>query len=424
MGTDHRIDVDDDRLLQRFLRYVQIDTTAVEGAATYPSSAGQFVLGKLLVNELRMMGISDAEQDDHGLVWATIPATPGIQAPTIAFNAHLDTSPETTGKDVRPQVIRSYDGRDLVLPAKPDLAIRVAENPELNQLVGSTLITTDGTTLLGADDKGGLAVLMELAAWLTEHPRWPHGPVRLLFTCDEEIGRGVDHVDLAKLNAVAAYTLDGGGAGEVDVETFSADLAIVTVRGVNIHPSIGKDRMVNGVRAAAELVSRLPRQTLSPERTAGRDGFLHPYAIEGGVAETRCRILLRSFDTPQLEVYASWLRELARQVEADFPGCQIQVEIRKQYRNLGDGLARDPRVVRYAQLAHERLGGTARLSLIRGGTDGSQLTARGLPTPNLSTGQHNPHSPLEWACLEEMCAAARHLVMLVAIWGESPELNG
>jgi tripeptide aminopeptidase len=259
---------------------------------------------------------------------------------------------------------------------------------------------------------------MELAAWLVEHPQWEHGDVRLLFTCDEEIGHGVEHVDLAKLNATVAYTLDGGGANEIDAETFSADLAIVTVSGVNIHPSIGKDRMVNAVRAASEFVARLPTQTHSPEKTSGREGFLHPYVIEGGVAEVRLRVLLRSFETSVLSEYACSLSTIARQVEAEFPGCRIDVRIQPQYRNMRDGLATEPRAVRYAQLAHERLGRTAALSIVRGGTDGSQFTARGLPTPNLSTGQHNPHSPLEWACLDEMVQACEVLVQLVNIWAE------
>jgi tripeptide aminopeptidase len=416
-----RSGINGERLLQRFLRYVKVHTTAVERAGRYPSSPGQIVLGKMLVSELKDAGVVEVEQDEQGLVWGTVPATSDQSSPAIAFNAHLDTSPETSGENVQPQVIRGYGGGDIVLPGDRAKIIRVSENPELEELLGSTLITTDGTTLLGGDDKAGVAVIMELAAWLMEHPDFPHGPVRLLFTCDEEIGQGAEHVDLAKLNAHVGYTVDGGGANEVDVETFSADLAIVTVRGVNIHPSIGKDRMVNAVRAAGEFVARLPRQTMAPERTDGRDGFLHPYGIEGGVAESRLRILLRSFETPQLGEYAKWLGELARQVEADFPGCNIEIDVREQYRNMREGLAAEPRAVRYAEIAHQRLGRSTKLSIIRGGTDGSQFTARGLPTPNLSTGQHNPHSPLEFACLDEMVQAVEVLVQLVGIWNEQPE---
>jgi tripeptide aminopeptidase len=405
------------RLLDRFLRYVQIDTTASDSSSTYPSSPGQLVLGKLLAEELRQMGAADVEHDGHALVWATVPATNGKSKPVVAFNAHVDTSPETTGKNVRPQVLPKYAGGDIVLPADKTKVIRVAENPELAGLVGKTLITTDGTTLLGSDDKSGVAVIMELANHLLEHPEISHGPVRVLFTCDEEIGHGIDHVDLGKLAADVCYTLDGGGHDEIDTETFSADLAVITVRGVNIHPSIGKGRLVNALRAAGTFLDRLPRAGMSPETTDGRLGFLHPYAVEGGVAEVKIKCLLRDFAATELAAKAELLRTLAGQVENDHAGTKIEVQIIKQYRNLGDGLAKEPRAIAFAQEAHRRLGRQAKLTIIRGGTDGSQFTERGLPTPNLSTGEHNPHSPLEWTCLEEMEAARDVLVELVQVWG-------
>jgi tripeptide aminopeptidase len=408
------------RLLGRFLRYVQIDTTASEAAGSYPSSAGQLTLGKLLADELREMGLKDVEHDAHGLVWATVPATTrpkGNQPlPVIAFNAHLDTSPETTGKNVKPHVIRNYPGGDIPLAGDPAKTIRTADNPDLAHLIGKTIITTDGTTLLGADDKSGVAVVMELAHTLIEHPQLPHGPVRILFTCDEEIGHGIDHVDLAKLGATVCYTLDGHAAGEIDTETFSADLATVTVRGVNIHPSIGKGKMVNAIRAAAEFIDRLPKTGLSPETTDGREGFLHPYTIEGGVAAVKIKIILRDFVTAELANQADLLRKAAREVVAAIPGCQIDINITRQYRNMGEGLTKEPRAVAYAQEAFRRLNRECKLTTIRGGTDGSQLTERGLPTPNLSTGEHNPHSPLEWTCLEEMTSAVEMLVELVQVW--------
>lgn len=409
------------RLLGRFLRYVQIDTTAGEVSDKYPSSPGQLVLGKLLANELREMGLADVEHDSHGLVWATVPATikqPAQPLPVVALNAHVDTSPETTGKNVKPHVIKSYAGGDIPLAGDPSKVIRVADNPELTKLVGKTLVTTDGTTLLGSDDKSGVAVIMELAHHLIEHPQIPHGPVRILFTCDEEIGHGIDHVDLAKLAATVCYTLDGSGAGEVDTETFSADLAVVTVRGVNIHPSIGKGRMLNALKVSAALLERLPKDGLSPETTDGRDGFLHPYTVEGGVAEVKIKVLLRDFATAGLAEKADLLRKAASETQAHFPGSKIDVQIIKQYRNLAEGLAREPRAIAYAQEAYKRLGREAKLTIIRGGTDGSQLTERGLPTPNLSTGEHNPHSPLEWTCLEEMEQAVQVLVELVQVWGK------
>ena len=405
-----------DRLLDRFLRYVRIDTTAREGADGYPSSPGQLDLGRMLVKELRELGLTDAEQDDHGIVMATVPASEKVDAPAIAWSAHLDTSPETTGANVRPQVIRGYDGRDLVLPGDPSRVLRPAEDADLARLVGKTIITTDGTTLLGADDKAGVAVIMEAAAYLVEHREIVHGPLRICFTCDEEIGRGVDHVDLKKLGAVACYTLDGAGADEIDVETFSADLAVVTVRGVNIHPSIAKGKMVNAVRAGAAFVDRLPRGRLAPESADGREGFLHPYHVEGQVAGLTMRILLRDFETAALESQAALLRETAAAVMADFPGSAIEVDIRPQYRNMRESLALQPRVVANAEQALRRLRREPKRSIIRGGTDGSRFSALGLPTPNLSTGEHNPHSPLEWTCLEELTLAAESLVSLSQVW--------
>jgi tripeptide aminopeptidase len=402
-------------LLDRFLRYVRIDTKADEKATTYPSSPGQLVLGRLLRDELLAMGLSDAVQDEHGLVFATVPGNvPG--APTIAFNAHVDTNPENPGKDVKPQVIRGYGGGDIVLPKDPSKVIRVAENPELESLIGKTIITTDGTTLLGADDKAGVAVIMEAARTLMENPEIPHGPVRIVFTCDEEIGRGVQYLEPARLGAVVAYTLDGAGAGEIEDETFSADAATVTVTGVNIHPSIAKGRMINAVRLAGMFLDRLPKRTLSPETTAGRDGFLHPLTIEGGTGEVKIGLLLRSFDTAELAVQAEILREIGRQVEREYPGARVTVETRKQYRNMKDGIRREPRAVEYAAEAVRRVGLEPKFRAIRGGTDGALLTEKGLPTPNLSTGEHNPHSPLEWTCLEEMETAVRVVVELCRVW--------
>ena len=408
------------RLLERFLRYVRIDTTAREGAEGHPSSPGQLDLGRLLVEELRALGIDDARQEQHGIVLATIPPTSDRPAEVIAYCAHLDTSPETPGAGVNPQVIENYPGGDLVLPGDPSRVIRTADNPELARLLGQTVVTSDGTTLLGADDKAGLAVIMEAAAHLREHPEIAHGPVRLCFTCDEEVGRGVEKLDLRQIAAAACYTLDGQGADAIDVETFSADLAVVTIRGVNIHPSIAKGRMTNALRVAADFLGRLPRDRLSPETTEGREGFLHPYEMGGGVAEVKLRILLRDFETARLQDHADLLHRAAAEGMAEFPQAKIEVTLNKQYRNMSEGLAREPRAVAYAQRALERLGRRAELSIVRGGTDGSRLTELGLPTPNLATGQHNPHSPLEWTCLEEMLRATQWLAALAEVWAESP----
>ncbi len=406
-----------ERLLRRFLRYVQIDTTAGEPGGAYPSSPGQKILGQLLVSELQEIGLADAAQSEFGIVTATLPATTRGCGCTVALNSHVDTSPETTGAGVKPQLIRHYAGGDLVLPGDARQVIRQQENPDLAKCLGHTLITTDGTTLLGGDDKAGVAVIMETAAYLTEHPQIPHGTLKVCFTCDEEIGHGVDHVDLARLGATVCYTLDGQGADEIDVETFSADLATVRFHGINIHPAIAHGRMVNALRVAAHFIERLPRHGGSPESTTGRDGFLHPYHLDGSVAEASLKVLLRDFDTANLPVRADELHKIAAACEAEFPRAKVDVEIIKQYRNMTDGLKREPRAVALAERAFERLGRQPQLTLVRGGTDGSRFTELGLPTPNLSTGQHNPHSPLEWASLDEMVLAVRMLVELVQLWG-------
>lgn len=406
-------------LLDRFCRYVRIDTQANEGAATYPSSPGQLELGRLLTRELQEFGVRDVKHDEHGIVLATLPATSSRAAPVIAWIAHVDTSPETTGRGVQPVVHRNYTGGDIVLPRDPSKVIRVADNPELAALQGKTLITTDGTTLLGADDKAGVAVIMEAAAHLIAHPEIPHGAIRICFTCDEEIGHGVDHLDLKTLGAQVGYTLDGGGQGEIDVETFSADLAVVSITGVNIHPAIAKGAMVNAIRIAGQLLERLPWLTLAPESTRDREGFLHPYRIEGGVGQATMRILLRDFETARLADKARLLEAIAAGLRAEHPKAKIDVTVTPQYRNMADGLAKEPRAVTYAEEAMRRAGLAPKRTIVRGGTDGSRLTELGLPTPNLSCGEHNLHSPLEFTCLEEMATAVKVLVELAQIWGQA-----
>ncbi|MCE5267750.1 MAG: peptidase T [Planctomycetaceae bacterium] len=404
------------RLLQRFLRYVRVETTADADATGYPSSPGQLELGQLLLAELQALGLADAQQNQHGIVMATVPPTVGKATPTIALCAHLDTSPETSGANIKPQLIEGYAGGDITLPGDPTRVIRVIDNPELDSLKGRTLITTDGTTLLGADDKAGVAIIMETVTRLLEHPEIPHGPVRICFTCDEEVGRGVEKLELKEIGAAACYTLDGHGSSEIDVETFSADQAVVTVCGVNIHPSIAKGRMVNAVRVMADFIARMPRDRLSPETTEGREGFLHPYDIAGGVGEMRLKVLLRDFQAAKLTELANQLRQIASATMADHPGSQIDVRIERQYRNMDEGLQREPRAVAYAEKAIRKIGRTSKRTIVRGGTDGSRLTEMGLPTPNLSCGGHNPHSPLEWACLEEMTESVEWLLSLVEVW--------
>ena len=408
-----------DTLLERFCRYVRVFTQADEKSGSVPSSPGQLELGRMLRDELLALGLGDASHDVYGIVLATLPATVDHPAPTIAWMAHVDTSPETTGLHVKPVVHRDYDGGDIPLSGDPGKVLRAADNLELAALKGKTIITTDGTTLLGGDDKAGVAVIVEAAAYLLQHPEIAHGPIRLCFTCDEEIGHGVDHLDLKKLGACVAYTLDGGGAGELDGETFSADLAVVTVRGVNVHPGIARGHMVNAVRLAGLFLDRLPRICLTPETTEGRHGFLHPYRIEGGVAEVTLRILLRDFDTFKLAEKAEVLRGVGRLIEAEYPQAKIDVQVTTQYRNMAEGLRQEPRALEFAEEAMRRAGVPPRRTIVRGGTDGSRLTERGLPTPNIFCGEHNIHSPLEWTCLEEMAAAVRVLVELAQVWGQA-----
>ena len=411
--------MDRQRLLDRFLQYVQIDTTAVEDSGRYPSSPGQLEMGKLLVEQMLAMGITDAAQDEFGIVMGTVPGNVD-GAPVVAFNSHVDTSPETTGKGVKPNVIDNFDGNDITLSGDPTKIITAASCSELPDAKGKTIITTDGTTLLGGDDKAGVAIIMELANHLLENPDIPRGDVRLLFTCDEEIGHGVDHVDIEKVNATVCYNFDSGEQDKVDSETFSADMALITFRGVNIHPAIAKDKMVNAMRAAGHFLARMPAD-LSPERTDGRDGFLHPYVLEGGVADVTLKVLIRDFDPAKLAEHADVLTQLATEVQNDCPGTTIDIEIIRQYRNMADGLVNEPRAVALAMKAHEVLGRTPEMTIVRGGTDGSRLTELGLPTPNLSSGQHNIHSPLEWACLDEMYAACEVGVEIVKLWSDETE---
>ena len=323
--TDHTLKINRQRLLERFLQYVQIDTTAVEETSDYPSSPGQMEIGRLLVEQMKAMGVVDAHQDQWGVVYGTVPGSIAA-APVVAFNSHVDTAPDVTGKNVKPQVIENFDGQDIVLSGNPEQVITVKTCSELPAAAGKTIVTTDGTTLLGGDDKAGVAIIMELANCLLENPDLPRGDVRVFFTCDEEVGRGVDHVDLEKVNSTVCYNFDGGGQGDIDEETFSADLATIKVKGVNIHPAIAKDKMINANRAVGLFLAKLPPD-LSPERTEGRDGFIHPYGLEGTVAEATLKCILRSFETATLRDHADLLRKIATEVEQEIAGIEVTVTI-------------------------------------------------------------------------------------------------
>ena len=404
-------------VLDRFLRYVQVDTQSREESDTYPSTPGQLVLLNALVDELRALGLADAAIDPHGYVMATVPATSAKRdVPVIGFIAHVDTSPEMSGAGVRPIVHRAYDGRDLVLPDAPGVVLREADAPYLAECHGHDIVTASGTTLLGADNKAGVAEIVTATAYLLAHPEIAHGPIRIAFTPDEEVGRGTEYFDVARFGASCAYTMDGGCRGELEWESFSADACTVTFRGANTHPGYAQGRMVNAIKLAARFVDRLPSDTLSPETTGGRDGFVHPYVLQGGVDETRVRFILRDFDTAALARHADLLRGLAQAVVAEVPGASMSVDVEEQYRNMREVLDHHPLVVDRAREAMRRLAIAPRERPIRGGTDGSRLSFMGLPTPNLFAGEQHFHSRLEWVSVQDMEAAVALIVELAATW--------
>lgn len=407
------------KLLDRFLRYVKMDTQASETSGSYPSSPGQGELAKLLEKELKEIGLADVKRNEHEIVLATLPPTVKHPAPTIAWLAHVDTSPESSGKDVKPVLHKNYQGVDLILPGDPAVVLSPSEFPELAKYKGKTLVTTDGTTLLGGDDKAGIAVIMDAAEYLLQHPEIARGTIRICFTCDEEIGKGTLHLNPKEIGAAAAYTLDSEGSGCIDVETWSADLALVHIHGVNLHPMKAKGKMVNALRLAGEFLEKLPKG-MAPETTEGRQGFIHPYVIEGGVDKVLLRILLRDFETDNLKKQAGLLEEIAKGLNQKYPKARVEIEVKKQYRNMKEGLLKEPRAAALAERAMRQAGVTPKKVSIRAGTDGAMLTEKGLPTPNLSCGQHNPHSKKEWVCLEEMEECRNVLIELAKVWGNSP----
>ncbi len=408
-------------VLDRFLRYVRIDTRSDERSRTVPTTPGQLVLLRLLMEELHALGVADATMDEHGYVMATVPATAGrTNAPVIGFLAHVDTSPEMPGTDVVPIVHERYDGRDIVLPDDPSAVLRAADNPALTARIGDDIVTASGLTLLGADDKAGVAAIMAAVEILMARPDIPHGPIRICFTPDEEVGRGADHFDVAAFGAVCAYTLDGGGAGELEYESFSADAITVTFKGFNTHPGYAKGRMVNAIKLAADFISRLPTDSLSPETTDGYDGYVHPYQVDASVEKTSVRLLVRDFVTARLKEKEAFVEQLAREVVAP-SGASIEIAIEESYRNMREVLDRHPEVIARAREAIRRAGLEPIERPIRGGTDGSRLSFMGLPTPNLFAGEHNFHSRLEWTSRQEMEQAVEVIVGLSRLWGRRSE---
>jgi tripeptide aminopeptidase len=401
---------------ERFLRYVRIDTQSSEDSETYPSTEKQLDLLRLLCRELQELGVADAGIDEHGYVTGTVPSTVEHEVPAIAFFAHVDTAREVSGAGVRPQRIR-YEGGDIQLGSSGQV-IRPAESPQLEHHVGHELITTDGTTLLGADDKAGVAEIMAAVGHLVAHPEVPHGPVKVAFNPDEEVGRGVTHFPVGPFGAVAAYTLDGSTAGEIQQETFSGAQVRLRIRGRAIHPGWAKGELVNAIKLVAAIVERLPEDRLSPETTEDREGFVHPVLVSGDSSEVELRFIARDFDDDELDRHVEYLRSLAGEVAAADPRCSIDVESRIQYRNPRAALEQRPEIVANLAEAVRRVGLEPRQTPIRGGTDGSALTEMGLPTPNVFTGGHDAHSPREWICVEDMGLAAATVVAVAEVWAE------
>lgn len=406
-------------VLDRFLRYVRIDTRADERSSSYPSSEGQLVLLRELADELRGLGLADVLMDEFGYVTATIPATTTKQGvPTIGFIAHVDTSPELTGAGVKPIVHREYDGRDLILPDDPAAIIRLAENPDLAGQLGNDIVTASGTTLLGADDKAGVAEIVTAAAYLVAHPEIPHGIVRVGFTPDEEIGRGTLHFDVGRFGAYCAYTLDGSTRGEVENESFSADAMTITFVGFNTHPGYAKGRMINAIKVASTFIASLPPDSRSPETTEGYEGFVHPYVVNAAVEQTSVRLIIRDFSVAGLQDKERLVSHLAQQAADAHPGSRVEIVIEDQYRNMREILDQHPNVAAYAMEAVRRAGLEVRTHPIRGGTDGSKLSFMGLPTPNLFAGEHNFHSRLEWVSVQDMEKAVETIVHVCRVWEE------
>jgi len=403
---------------ERFLRYVTIDTQSDPESPASPSTEKQKDLGRVLVTELKAIGIADAHLDEYGYVYATIPATTEKKVPVICFCSHMDTSPDVTGKDVKPQIVKNYRGGDISLVGDASQVIRFAEHPALKNQIGNDIITTDGTTLLGADNKAGVAEIMDAAHFFINNPDVKHGTIKILFTPDEEIGRGVDNVDIKKLGADFGYTMDGESAGSVEDETFSADGATITINGVSAHPGYAKGKMEHAIKIAAAIVERLPKEGCSPETTSGKQGFLHPIGIDGALEQATLSFIVRDFTEEGLKEKEVLLEDIVKDVMKDYPRSTYKFEVREQYRNMKQVIDRHPHILEYAIEAIRRAGLRPMRTAIRGGTDGSRLSFMGLPCPNIFAGEHAFHSRLEWVSRQDMEKAVQTIVHLAMIWEE------
>ena len=405
--------------LNRFLEYVAFDTQADENSETYPSTPKQLELLKHLLKQLKEIGLKDAAMDEYGYVFATIPATTKrAGVPVIGFIAHVDTSPEMPGAGVKPIVHKNYQGQDLVLPDDPKPVLKFKDNPALAEQIGCDIVTASGATLLGADNKAGVAEIVAAAEYLMQHPEIPHGAIRVGFTPDEEVGNGTKYFDVARFGAACAYTMDGETKGEIEMETWSADAITIGFQGNNTHPGYAKGKMINAIKVAADFINRLPKDRLSPETTDGYDGFVHPYVVNASVEKTSVKLLLRDFKTPRLREQEAFLTKLAKETVAAWPGATVEFKVEESYRNMKEVLDNHPQVVENAREAIRRTGLTLREHPIRGGTDGSRLCFMGLPTPNIFAGEHNFHSRLEWVSAEDMELAAKVIVELAKVYEE------
>jgi tripeptide aminopeptidase len=404
---------------ERFLRYVQIDTQSDPESTTFPSTEKQKNLSRLLVKELLEMGILDAHLDEYGYVYATLPSNSNKEVPAICFCSHVDTSPDCSGKNVNPVVHYSYQGHDIVLPADASQVLSPKAHPELLNQIGNDIITADGTTLLGADNKAGVAEIMDAIYQLIHHPEIKHGDIKILFTPDEEIGRGVNHVNIQKLGAKYAYTIDGETAGHIEDETFSADGVSLTIHGISTHPGFAKDKMQSAIKIASAIINALPKDKLSPESTENKQGFIHPVSVNGLIEKTVVNFIIRDFETALLKSHENYLEEIVKQEIAKFPGATYEFEVKEQYRNMKEILQHHPKVSEYAVEAIKRSGLNPVQSSIRGGTDGSRLSFMGLPCPNIFAGEHAFHSKLEWVSVQDMHRAVDTIVHLANIWEEN-----
>ena len=408
-------------VLDRFLRYVVIDTQSVEDSESYPSTAKQYDLLRLLADELHAMGVADAALDEHGYLFATIPPTSDKEGvPTIGFIAHVDTSPEMSGAGVKPIVHGNYQGQDLVLPDDPAIVLRLADNPPLADQIGNDIVTASGTTLLGADNKAGVAEIMAAAEYFLAHPEIRHGRIRIGFTPDEEVGAGTKFFDVQRFGATYAYTLDGGTRGELETESFSADAVTLTFQGFNTHPGYAKGKMLNSIKVAADFINRLPKGELSPETTDQYQGYVHPYVVHASVEKTSVKVLIRDFSTPGLKEKETFIDRLAAATVRDWQGASYVTKLEESYRNMKEIIDAHPRAAEYARDAIRRSGVTVRERPIRGGTDGCRLSFMGLPTPNIFAGEHNFHSRLEWVSVQDMEKAVEVIVNLARVWEERP----